>query len=77
MEQRKCSAQIIIFSPLEDTPRKAVVVPVAGKPHNHPSYASEKLNYIAADAWRAAVSVSGPLGKTVGQIMRGEFLLFI
>ncbi|KIJ33118.1 hypothetical protein M422DRAFT_783248 [Sphaerobolus stellatus SS14] len=70
IEKRPCSAEIVIYSPVNTNIRKAVVIPQPGKPHNHPSYAPEKLTYAAAEAFRAAVQAAGPLGKTVGGIMR-------
>jgi hypothetical protein len=69
--QRKCTAQIIIYPPLNNNVRKAPVIPVLGRPHNHPSYAPEKLSFEAAEAWREAVRIAGPLGKTISDILRG------
>ncbi|KIJ22794.1 hypothetical protein M422DRAFT_276720 [Sphaerobolus stellatus SS14] len=69
MKQCKYSAQIIIFSPINKNEKKAVVIPLPGKPHSHPSNTSSKFTYAAADAWRTAIEVAGPIGKSVGQIM--------
>ncbi|KIJ43131.1 hypothetical protein M422DRAFT_47982 [Sphaerobolus stellatus SS14] len=60
--QRKCSAEIIIFSPVERDIRKVLVITKPGVPHNHPSYAPEILSFEAAEAWREAIRVAGPLG---------------
>ncbi|KIJ24642.1 hypothetical protein M422DRAFT_274520 [Sphaerobolus stellatus SS14] len=69
MKQCKCSAQIIIFSPVNKNEKKAIIIPLPGKPHNHPSNASSKFTYAAADAWRTAIEAAGPIGKSVGQII--------
>ncbi|KIJ37762.1 hypothetical protein M422DRAFT_259598 [Sphaerobolus stellatus SS14] len=63
IEQRPCTAGLTIYTPVNKKIRKAIVIPEPNKPHNHPSYSSEKLTFEAAEIWRTAVRVTGPLGK--------------
>ncbi|KIJ34765.1 hypothetical protein M422DRAFT_263118 [Sphaerobolus stellatus SS14] len=60
----------VIHGPVERNIRKVLVMTKPGVPHNHPSYAPKKLSFEAAEPWREAIPVAGPLGKTVGHIMR-------
>ncbi|KAJ7812272.1 hypothetical protein B0H13DRAFT_1666278 [Mycena leptocephala] len=42
-EKRKCPAQITVYIPVDETDSRAVVIPAAGVPHNHPHFPRSKV----------------------------------
>lgn len=54
MQQRPCPAKITIFSPVDHSLRRAVVIPAPGIPHNHPFCPWDKRTRRARAAARAA-----------------------
>ncbi|KAF8518841.1 hypothetical protein BU17DRAFT_90642 [Hysterangium stoloniferum] len=66
----QCPAQIIIYTPIDHSIRKAVVITTPGLPHNHPPYALQKLTFEATELYVEAIEAVGLLGSTVGQIDR-------
>ena len=71
IEHWKCDAGIIIFTPINESIRKAVVIPLP-KPHNHPSFKPDKFTIPAKENWRKSVLAAGALGSTVGSIEKGN-----
>ncbi|KAF8514442.1 hypothetical protein BU17DRAFT_94529 [Hysterangium stoloniferum] len=68
--RHQCPAQIIIYTPIDPSIRKAVVITTPGLPHNHPPYALQKLTFEATELYVEAIEAVGLLGSTVGQIDR-------
>lgn len=60
---RKCPAKIKIFSPLERSDRRAVVI--LYNHHNHPKFPSTKLSRDGRDKYEAAVKANGVARSTV------------
>ena len=77
--QHQCPAQITIFSPTDNSIRKAVVITTPGIPHNHPPYALQKPTFEATELYTEAIETVGLIGSTVGQIDRGmtPFLFYL
>jgi len=74
IQQHKCSAEIIIFSPIDPTICKAIVVTAPGIPHNYPPCPLEKWTYVAMELYMEAVGQVGIISVPVGQIDQGESL---
>ncbi|KAF8508185.1 hypothetical protein BU17DRAFT_70896 [Hysterangium stoloniferum] len=68
--RHQCPAQIIIYTPIDPSIRKAVVITTPGLPHNHLPYALQKLTFEATELYVEAIEAVGLLGSTVGQIDR-------
>ncbi|KAF8508388.1 hypothetical protein JB92DRAFT_638203 [Gautieria morchelliformis] len=66
MEQRPCPAKITVFSPVDHSLRKAVVIPAPGIPHNHPFCPWDKRTRRAKAAARAV----GAMDQTSGNVDR-------
>jgi len=71
IKQRMFPAKIIIYPPIDHAIRKAVVIPVAGLPHNHPSFPNYKPTFQAKKRWAEAVHAAGIMGATVGKVENG------
>ncbi|GJJ10367.1 hypothetical protein Clacol_004593 [Clathrus columnatus] len=67
IKYRECPAGIIILTPIDQTIRKAVVVPLS-QPHNHPSFKPDKLTIPAKESWQKAVAITGAFGLTVTSV---------
>jgi len=71
-----CPAKILIFSPVDPSIRKAIIITTPKLPHNHPPYASAKPTHEAKEIYREAAQKVGIIGATVGKIDRGMILSF-
>ena len=71
ISQHSCHASFTIFSPIDHTLRKAIIIPAAGRPHNHPSFPMHKLTYEAKLKYESAVQETGTIGATVQKVDNG------
>ena len=72
IQEWRCQATITIYSPLDPTIRKAIIIPGAGLPHNHPSFPLQKLTIPAKKAYMLALTQAGVTGATVGKVDHGK-----
>jgi hypothetical protein len=61
--QRKCGCKIKIYSPIDRTDRRAIVI-LEGA-HNHPKFPSTKLSRDGKDQYSKAITAAGVTGLTV------------
>jgi len=66
-----CPAKILIFSPVDPSICKAIIITTPDIPHNHPPYASERPTHEAKEIYQEAVQKIGIIGATVGKTDRG------
>jgi hypothetical protein len=69
IEQRPCPARLTVFSPVDHSLRKAVVIPAPGIPHNHPFCPSDKRTRRA----KAAVRAVGAMDQTSRNVDRSAY----
>ncbi|KIJ47697.1 hypothetical protein M422DRAFT_248703 [Sphaerobolus stellatus SS14] len=62
------TSPITIFVPIDRSIRQAIIIPVAGRPHNHPSFPLHKLTYEAKLKYESAVEQAGIVGATVRKV---------
>jgi len=72
-----CSAKILIFSPIDTSICKAIIITTPDLPHNHPPYSSERPTIEAKEIYREAAEKAGIIGATVGKIDHGNFILIL
>ncbi|KAF8522484.1 hypothetical protein BU17DRAFT_87119 [Hysterangium stoloniferum] len=68
--RHQCPTQIIIYTPIDHSIQKAVVITTPELPHNHPPYALQKITFEATELYVEAIEAVGLLGSMVGQIDR-------
>ncbi|KIJ37165.1 hypothetical protein M422DRAFT_260325 [Sphaerobolus stellatus SS14] len=68
IKHRPCNACLTIYSPVDRSIRKAIVIPAQDMPHNHPSFPSAKLTYQGNAAYQEAIRRVGIIGATVHKV---------
>ncbi|KIJ42596.1 hypothetical protein M422DRAFT_254378 [Sphaerobolus stellatus SS14] len=68
IKRRPCNARLTIYSPVNRSIRKAIVIPTQDRPHNHPSFPSAKLTYQGKTAYQEAIRRAGIIGATVHKV---------
>jgi len=69
---RPCKSRIRIWSPIDRTDRRAIVI--TDHPHNHPVPPHEKLTREGRDKYVKASEMLGPAGLTAGKVDRGKVI---
>lgn len=64
----KCPASLGIYVPEDKEIRKAIIVPEAGIPHNHPSFPLKKLTRSAAVQYEKVLAVLNKPGLSITEI---------
>lgn len=64
LTRQLCPAKILIFIPIDSDDMRAVVIPKAGIPHNHPIFPRAKVPFAAASQYRKCIESTGPIGTT-------------
>ncbi|KAJ7702531.1 hypothetical protein B0H16DRAFT_1639892 [Mycena metata] len=64
LSKNKCPAKILILIPIDGTDLRAVVIPKAGTPHNHPLFPRSKVLFEAASKYKECITATGPIGTT-------------
>ncbi|KAJ7727651.1 hypothetical protein DFH07DRAFT_782395 [Mycena maculata] len=62
--RRPCPAKILILIPIDEGDLRAVVIPKAGTPHNHPTFPRAKLPFAAESEYNKCIASAGPIGAT-------------
>ncbi|KAJ7744261.1 hypothetical protein DFH07DRAFT_963793 [Mycena maculata] len=62
--RRPCLAKILILIPIDEGDLRAVVIPKAGIPHNHPTFPRAKLPFAAESEYNKCIASAGPIGAT-------------
>ncbi|KAJ7932011.1 hypothetical protein B0H13DRAFT_1593750, partial [Mycena leptocephala] len=55
---------LLILIPVDETDLRAVVIPQAGAPHNHPTFLPTKVPFAAAKTYLECIADVGPIGAT-------------
>ncbi|KAF7371891.1 hypothetical protein MVEN_00046400 [Mycena venus] len=63
--QHKCPAKLTIFIPTNPSDLRAVVIPVAGVPHNHLLSLPAKVPFIYDAQYEKCAKAFGPIGATI------------
>jgi hypothetical protein len=71
--QRKCSSKIKIYSPIDRTDRRAIVI--LDGAHNHPKFPATKLSRDGKDLYSKAIVAAGVTALTVRKCDSGMDLL--
>ncbi|KAF8143762.1 hypothetical protein K438DRAFT_1993568 [Mycena galopus ATCC 62051] len=62
--KQDCPAKLLILIPVDEGNMRAVVIPAAGKQHNHPLFPPTKVPFTAASQYRQCIDSTGPVGAT-------------
>jgi hypothetical protein len=72
--RRSCPTRIKIYSPVDRSVRKAIVI--LNGAHNHPVPPSEKISRTGKDVYKQAVEAIGLTGATVKKVDLGMIELY-
>ncbi|KAJ7773705.1 hypothetical protein DFH07DRAFT_767648 [Mycena maculata] len=64
LSKNPCPAQILILIPIDGNDLRAVVMPKAGTPHNHPIFPRTKVPFAVASQYKKCIESTGPIGAT-------------
>jgi hypothetical protein len=77
IQQWCCKAEITIYIPVDSNIHKAIIIPGARQPHNHPSFPQERLTLEAKEVYTQAIDEVGVLGAIVNRIDNGLCSIYI
>ncbi|KAJ7789997.1 hypothetical protein B0H14DRAFT_3161631 [Mycena olivaceomarginata] len=63
-----CPAELLILIPVDENDLRAVVIPKAGVPHNHPAFVRTKTPFQVAKKYKKAAEITGVIGQTTLRI---------
>ncbi|KAJ7858921.1 hypothetical protein B0H14DRAFT_3135338 [Mycena olivaceomarginata] len=59
LEAQTCPAELLILIPVDENDLRAVVIPKAGVPHNHPAFVRTKTPFQVAKKYKKAAEIRG------------------
>ncbi|KAF7333760.1 hypothetical protein MVEN_02332700 [Mycena venus] len=68
LEAQTCPAELLILIPVDENDLRAVVIPKAGVPHNHPAFVRTKTPFQVAQKYKKAAETTGVIGQTTLRI---------
>ncbi|KAJ6612225.1 hypothetical protein B0H10DRAFT_1952502 [Mycena sp. CBHHK59/15] len=68
LKKHECRAQLSILVPINDKDLRAVIIPAAGVPHNHPSFTRTKIPAEVKMKYQQCIDAAGPVGMTTLRI---------
>ncbi|KAJ7779351.1 hypothetical protein DFH07DRAFT_950415 [Mycena maculata] len=68
LEAQTCPAELLILIPVDENDLRAVVIPKAGVPHNHPAFVRTKTPFQVAHKYKKAAEITGVIGQTTLRI---------
>ncbi|KAJ7870988.1 hypothetical protein B0H14DRAFT_3571890 [Mycena olivaceomarginata] len=68
LEAQTCPAELLILIPVDENDLRAVVIPKAGVPHNHPAFVRTKTPFQVAKKYKKAAEITGVIGQTTLRI---------
>ncbi|KAJ6477691.1 hypothetical protein C8R45DRAFT_934349 [Mycena sanguinolenta] len=68
LEAQTCPAELLILIPVDENDLRAVVIPKAGVPHNHPAFVRNKTPFQFAQKYKKAAETTGVIGQTTLRI---------
>ncbi|KAJ7699084.1 hypothetical protein B0H14DRAFT_2649327 [Mycena olivaceomarginata] len=68
LEVQTCPAELLILIPVDENDLRAVVIPKAGVPQNHPAFVRTKTPFQVAKKYKKAAEITGVIGQTTLRI---------
>ncbi|KAF8146022.1 hypothetical protein K438DRAFT_1628949 [Mycena galopus ATCC 62051] len=73
LQRHACPAKLIILVPIDPTDLRAVVIPIAGRPHSHPSFSRTKVPAVIQQQYQKCIAATSSIGITTLQVDKGQF----
>ncbi|KAF8983291.1 hypothetical protein BDQ17DRAFT_1378123 [Cyathus striatus] len=63
-----CSAKLTVFTPVDRSDYRAIIIPEIGKPHSHPTFRPRKIPFSVKEEYQKCIKAVGSLSATTSKV---------